>query len=108
MYRLNLLSFNPAEDIGKLFALTISVAYFGVAFVIPLRKYFIIHQRLVFPTPTATAFTIRSLHSGKTGAIAARKKSIALLTTLMTALCYKVRAFIPGNPNVLQSNTYFI
>lgn len=90
MYRLGLLSVNPADDIGKLFALTIAVAYFGVAFVIPLRKYFVIHQKLVFPTPTATAFTIRSLHSGKTGMIAARKKALCLLFTLLTALAYKV------------------
>ncbi|KAG8955125.1 hypothetical protein FRC04_009582 [Tulasnella sp. 424] len=97
MYRLGLLSFNPADDIGKLFALTIAVAYFGVAFVIPLRKYFVIHQRLVFPTPSATAFTIRSLHSGKAGAIAARKKSLCLLITLLTALAYKVATgYAPG------------
>ncbi|KAG8976950.1 hypothetical protein FRB90_008992, partial [Tulasnella sp. 427] len=97
MYRLNLLSFNPADDIGKLFALTIAVAYFGVAFVIPLRKYFIIHQKLVFPTPMATAFTIRSLHSGKTGAIAARKKALCLFFTLIAALAYKVATgYAPG------------
>ncbi|KAG8958554.1 hypothetical protein FRC05_008783 [Tulasnella sp. 425] len=97
MYRLGLLSFNPADDIGKLFALTIDVAYFGVGFVIPLRKYFVIHRRLVFPTPSATAFTIRSLHSGKAGAIAARKKSLCLLITLLTALAYKVATgYAPG------------
>ncbi|KAG8900722.1 hypothetical protein FRB99_005795 [Tulasnella sp. 403] len=97
MYRLNLLSFDPGQDIGKLFALTIACAYFGVAFVIPLRKYFIIHQRLVFPTPTATAYTIRSLHSGKTGAVAARKKSLMLLGSLLIALAYKVATgYAPG------------
>ncbi|KAG8943628.1 hypothetical protein FRC03_002414 [Tulasnella sp. 419] len=97
LYRLNLMSYSPEEDFGKLIALTISVAYFGVAFVIPLRKYFIIHQKLTFPTPSATAYTIRSLHSGKSGAIAARKKSMALLITFVLAMCYKVTTgYAPG------------
>lgn len=97
MYRLNLLSFSPSDDIGKLLALTISTAYFGVAFVIPLRKYFILKQKLVFPTPSATAFTIRSLHSGRAGAIVARKKSWMLLISLFVALCYKVATgYAPG------------
>ncbi|KIO17519.1 hypothetical protein M407DRAFT_228119 [Tulasnella calospora MUT 4182] len=56
------------------------------------------HERyLVFPTPSATAFTIRSLHSGKTGAIVARKKSLCLLITLLAALAYKVATgYAPG------------
>lgn len=54
MYRLELLSDNPTKDIGKLIALTACAGFFGVFFVIPLRKYFIVHQKLTFPTPAAT------------------------------------------------------
>ncbi|TFK32332.1 oligopeptide transporter [Crucibulum laeve] len=97
MYRLNLLSELPEKDIGKLIALTACAGFFGVFFVIPLRKYYIVHQKLTFPTPAATAYTIRSLHSGKTGAIAARKKSLALLYSFIATFIYKVMTgYAPG------------
>ncbi|KAF5310734.1 hypothetical protein D9619_007896 [Psilocybe cf. subviscida] len=97
MYRLGLLSDLPTQDIGKLIGLTACAGFFGVFFVIPLRKYFIIHQKLTFPTPAATAYTIRSLHRGKAGAIAARKKSIALLWSFGTVFIFKVlTGYAPG------------
>lgn len=52
MYRLGLLSELPLQDAGKLIALAVCVAYYGVFFVIPLRKYYILKRKLVFPTPT--------------------------------------------------------
>ncbi|TFK64265.1 OPT oligopeptide transporter [Pluteus cervinus] len=97
MYRLNLLSDLPQDDIGKIIALTACSAFFGVFFVIPLRKYYIVHQKLTFPTPAATAYTIRSLHSGKTGAVAARKKAKALLIAFAITFVYKVMTgYAPG------------
>lgn len=97
MYRLNLLSLLPQDDIGKLIALTVTSGFFGVFFVIPLRKYYIIKQKLTFPTPAATAYTIRALHNGRTGAIAARKKSLALLYTFIACFCFKVvSGYAPG------------
>ncbi|KIL64122.1 hypothetical protein M378DRAFT_178959 [Amanita muscaria Koide BX008] len=97
MYRLNLLSDLPQKDIGKLISLIFCVGFFGVFFVIPLRKYYIVHQKLTFPTPTATAYTIRSLHSGRSGAIAARKKSLALLFSFLVTFLFKVvSGYAPG------------
>jgi OPT family oligopeptide transporter len=97
MYRLGLLSDKPSADIGKLIALTVCAGFFGVFFVIPLRKYYIVHQKLTFPTPAATAYTIRSLHHGKSGAITARKKSLALLYTFVIVFVYKVMTgYAPG------------
>lgn len=97
MYRLNLLSFLPQDDVGKLIALTVTAGFFGVFFVIPLRKYYIVHQKLVFPTPTATAVTIRALHNGRSGAIAARKKSLALLYSFIICFVFKVvSSYAPG------------
>jgi uncharacterized oligopeptide transporter (OPT) family protein len=60
MYRLGLMSDEPEKDVGRLIALTACAGFFGVFFVIPLRKYFIIIQKLTFPTPAATVshFTI--------------------------------------------------
>ncbi|KNZ80112.1 Putative oligopeptide transporter [Termitomyces sp. J132] len=89
MYRLGLLSEFPQQDVGKLIALAASAGFFGVFFVIPLRRYYIVHQKLIFPTPAATAYTIRSLHSN-VGAIVARKKSLCLLYTFVTTFVYKV------------------
>jgi uncharacterized oligopeptide transporter (OPT) family protein len=83
MYRLGLLSPLPEQDVGKLIALTVCSAFFGIFFVIPLRKYYIVHQKLTFPTPAATAYTIRSLHIGAHGADLARKKGKALLFTFI-------------------------
>ncbi len=114
MYRLGLLD-DPSKDIGKLIALTACAGFFGVFFVIPLRKYYIVHQKLTFPTPAATAslnhhsitishlspfiqaYTIRSLHRGRTGAIAARKKSLALLYSFAVVFVFKVlTGYAPG------------
>ncbi|KAG9102259.1 hypothetical protein FRC06_002178 [Ceratobasidium sp. 370] len=97
MYRMGLMSELPSADVGKLIALTVSAAFFGVFFAIPLRKYYILKEKLMFPTPTATAFTIRALHAGRTGAEAARKKSIGLATSFAGSFCFKVAAgYLPG------------
>ncbi|KAI0356330.1 OPT oligopeptide transporter [Trametes cingulata] len=97
LYRLNLLSVLPKSDIGKLIALTACASFFGVFFVIPLRKYYIVKQKLTFPTPAATAVTIYALHNSRTGAIAARKKSLALLYSFIIAFCFKVvSGYAPG------------
>ena len=97
MYSLNLLSAKPKDDAGKLIALTACAGFFGVFFVIPLRKYYIVHQKLTFPTPAATAYTIRALHNGRTGAVAARKKSLGLLYSFIAVFIFKVMTgYAPG------------
>jgi uncharacterized oligopeptide transporter (OPT) family protein len=37
----------------------------GMFFAIPLRKFYILKLKLVYPSGAATAFTIRSLHVGQ-------------------------------------------
>ncbi|KAI0743453.1 OPT oligopeptide transporter [Daedaleopsis nitida] len=97
MYRLGLLSELPKQDIGKLIALAACSGFFGVFFVIPLRRYYIVKQKLTFPTPAATAVTIRALHNGRTGAMVARKKSLALLYSFIIVFVYKVvSGYAPG------------
>ena len=108
MYRLDLLSELPKQDIGKLIALVVCAAFFGVFFVIPLRKYYIVNQKLTFPTPAATAITIRALHNSTTGAIAARKKSLALLFSFIAVFVYKVvSGYAPGIVSVSGSEVAF-
>ncbi|KAI0768694.1 OPT oligopeptide transporter [Trametes elegans] len=97
LYRLNLLSHLPSADIGKLIAITACASFFGVFFVIPLRKYYIVKQKLTFPTPAATAVTIHALHNSRNGAAVARKKSLALLLAFVVAFCFKVvSGYAPG------------
>lgn len=50
MYQLGLLGASPSDDIGRLIALTLCCAFFGMSFAIPLRKWYILKQKLVFPT----------------------------------------------------------
>ncbi|KAI0745132.1 OPT oligopeptide transporter [Earliella scabrosa] len=97
MYRLGLLSELPQQDIGRLIALTACAGFFGVFFVIPLRRYYIVKQKLTFPTPAATAVTIHALHNSRNGATVARKKSLALLYAFIIVFVYKVvSGYAPG------------
>ena len=97
MYALDLLSYSPRQDAGKLIALTITAGFFGVFFVIPLRRYYVIKQKLTFPTPAASAFTIRALHNGTHGAVTAAKKTKGLIYSLIGAFLFKtVGTYAPG------------
>ncbi|KAK1992168.1 OPT-domain-containing protein [Colletotrichum falcatum] len=82
VYRLGAMDSTPAGDIGKIFTLTVSCSFFGLFFVTPIRKFFILQTawelKLVFPTSTATALTIRSMHAGVNGAREAVSKLRAL------------------------------
>lgn len=109
MYQLGIMGNSPKDDIGRLFTFTICCAYFGIFFTIPLRKFYILRLKLVFPNSVATvseyystwdlipqlttafqAYTIRSLHVGKNAAANARKKTYALLIAFFTAICWRV------------------
>lgn len=97
MYALGLLSYSPKQDVGRLIALTVTAGFFGVFFVIPLRRYYIIKQKLTFPTPAATAFTIRALHNSAHGAVTAAKKTKGLVYSLISAFLFKVIGiYAPG------------
>lgn len=98
MYRLGLMDgHSPQDDIGKIFTITIVCSFFGLFFVTPLRKFFVIQVarelKMLFPTPTATAMTIRSMHAGAAGSIEAMKKLKALLITFGLAICHRVGSY---------------
>lgn len=98
MYQLGLLK-TPKQDIGRLFLLTAITAFYGVFFAIPLRRYYILKEKLVFPSPTATAFTIRSLHSTTSAAarLAAKQKVRVLGWSFVGAFVFKsLCGYAPG------------
>lgn len=93
LYQLGLLE-TPQKDFGRLISLTAVGGYFGLACSTPLRKFFIIYVarelKLVFPTPTACAMTIRAMHGAATGEAIARMKMKALSIAFSAALILRV------------------
>ncbi|KAJ3145075.1 hypothetical protein HDU89_007595 [Geranomyces variabilis] len=101
MYQGRLLSPDgPSGDVGKIFALTIICAYYGVFFAVPLRKWFVLRQKLVFPTPFASAATIASLHSVGGAGTAMKKAKIMGYAFLGAILWNMFGFFVPGVYNM--------
>jgi hypothetical protein len=97
MYLLKLMSDSPSQDVGRLIAISACAAFFGACFAVPLRAHFVKRERLAFPTPTATAYTIRTLHAGIAGAAVAAKKSKALAVSFGGVFCWKILGgYAPG------------
>ena len=93
LYQLNLLD-TPQKDFWALVSLTAVGGYFGFFFATPLRKFFIVYVarelKLIFPTATATAMTIRSMHAAVGGAEVAKKKMKALSICFSGAFIQRV------------------
>ncbi|KAI8145930.1 OPT oligopeptide transporter protein-domain-containing protein [Fennellomyces sp. T-0311] len=75
LYKLGLMT-TPKGDAAALVLFTISAAFYGLFFAVPLRRHFVINQDLPFPTPRATATTIISLHNSVEGEREAMKKAM--------------------------------
>ncbi|KKY18358.1 putative oligopeptide transporter [Phaeomoniella chlamydospora] len=96
-YQLGLLGKSPKEDFAKLITFTACCAYYGMFFAIPLRKLYVVKQKLVFPSATAAAHTIRSMHVGKNAEVYARKKTNALAVAFALAITWRcVSEYAPG------------
>lgn len=97
MYQIGLFSVRPADDIGVLIGFVMSTAFYGMTFAVPLRAFFILRQKLTFPTPSATAYAIRSLHASGSGAADAKVKGRWLLWSFVGAFLQKVvSTYAPG------------
>ncbi|KAI7857566.1 OPT oligopeptide transporter protein-domain-containing protein [Circinella umbellata] len=97
MYKLGLMN-TPKADAAALVLFTISAAFYGLFFAVPLRRHFVINQDLAFPTPRATAITIISLHSSVEGEREAMKKAKWMgiffgITFIWTLIAYWVPFF---------------
>lgn len=92
MYQLELLSDDPKKDFGRILTITLVCAFFGLFAAVPLRKFFVINVarelNLVFPSPTATAMAIRSMHAMGSGAADAMKKIKALGYSFLGAFAH--------------------
>jgi uncharacterized oligopeptide transporter (OPT) family protein len=96
-YQLGLLSGHPKDDFGRLITFTFCCAYYGMCFAIPLRKFYILKQKLVFPSAVAAAHIIHALHSGAKAEIVARKKTTALIIAFSGAITLRcVSEYAPG------------
>ncbi|KAJ2903851.1 putative oligopeptide transporter protein [Zalerion maritima] len=97
MYQLDLLSDDPKKDFGRILTLTLVCSFFGLCFAVPLRKFFIVNVarelRLIFPTSTATAVTIRSMHAVGTGADEAIRKIKALGYSFLGAFIQRIASY---------------
>ncbi|KAI0103793.1 OPT oligopeptide transporter protein-domain-containing protein [Nemania sp. FL0031] len=97
IYWLHAIEGTPQENFGPLITITIVCSFFGLFFVTPLRKFFIIRVarelKLLFPTPTAVALTIRSMHAGAAGAREAISKLKALAIAFTAALIQRVASY---------------
>lgn len=97
MYKLGLMN-TPRADAAALVLFTISAAFYGLFFAVPLRRHFVINQDLPFPTPRATAQTIIALHSSVEGEKEAMKKAkwmgiFFAITFIWTLISYWVPFF---------------
>lgn len=98
MYRLGVMGGgSPKDDIGAIFTITLVASFIGLFYVTPLRKFFIIQVarelKLLFPTPTAVALTIRSMHAGAAGSIDAIKKLKCLMLCFVGAIVHRVASY---------------
>ncbi|KAJ2982152.1 hypothetical protein NUW58_g6502 [Xylaria curta] len=97
IYRLKAIQGTPQENFGPIITITLVCSFFGLFFVTPLRKFFIIRVarelKLLFPTSTAVALTIRSMHAGAAGAREAISKLKALALAFTVALVQRVTSY---------------
>ncbi|TKA80251.1 hypothetical protein B0A49_01441 [Cryomyces minteri] len=93
LYQLKLLD-TPKTDFWRLVSFTAVGGYFGFFFATPLRKFFIIYVarelHLIFPSASATAMTIRSMHLAVGGEAIAKMKMRALSIAFGLAFLLRV------------------
>ncbi|KND00958.1 OPT superfamily oligopeptide transporter [Spizellomyces punctatus DAOM BR117] len=89
LYRLGLMSDTVAKDVVPLLLFALAAAYYGLFFAIPLRRYFILKQKLIFPSATVSAETIKSLHDSVEGELNSGKKAKILVTSFVLAFAVK-------------------
>ncbi|KAI9298721.1 OPT superfamily oligopeptide transporter [Neoconidiobolus thromboides FSU 785] len=94
MFRLGLLDPDITKHWGMFFLWTLAAGFYGLFFAVPLRSYFVIQQKLIFPSPTASANTIRSLHAGD--GEEARTQTRWIIYSFLGAVIHKIVGyFVP-------------
>ncbi|KAH6957810.1 OPT oligopeptide transporter protein-domain-containing protein [Ilyonectria sp. MPI-CAGE-AT-0026] len=101
MYQLNLLGSNPKSDYGKLVCFAAVSGLWGLGFTVPFRKVFILRLArqlsLYFPMGSASAITIRALHSGTDGTTQAKDNVRGITITFCISCVWSVAtSYAPG------------
>ncbi|KAI8712159.1 hypothetical protein NCS52_01313400 [Fusarium sp. LHS14.1] len=101
MYQLKLLSSTVESDYGRLLAFTVVAGFWGLGFAVPLRSLFVLRLArqlsLYFPLGTASAITIRALHSAKEGSTQARDNIKIISWSFSFSLIWSVcTSYAPG------------
>ncbi|KAI9495350.1 OPT oligopeptide transporter protein-domain-containing protein [Zychaea mexicana] len=95
LYKLGLMT-TPRQDIVALTLFTVSAAFYGLFFAVPLRRHFVVKQDLTFPTPRASATTILSLHGSQEGHEGGMKKAKWMAFWFCFTFCWGILGyFVP-------------
>jgi uncharacterized oligopeptide transporter (OPT) family protein len=99
-----------APDIGRMMIWFAVIAAMGVLVAIPIKRQLINQEGLAFPTGTATAETLRSLHTGgstNTGRAALKALGLAFLVGVVLKTLVSVFHVVPENL-VLESGDSYV
>jgi OPT family oligopeptide transporter len=96
LYWTGALTGEATKNILSFLLFTTAVGFFGMFYAVPMRKSAIIHQKLTFPSGTSTAFLIKSLHEGASGAVEGIKKTKAMLGSFVGSMLFTILVhFVP-------------
>ena len=90
-------------ELWELYLWTLSIAYLGVFFAVPLRKQMVVAEKLRFPTGTATAETIVAIFAK--GEEAMRKSRALLFAAAIAGIHTLLTYFYPqvGHPTIIKA-----
>lgn len=96
LFHLNLLP-DIDECWTRFYLWTTAAAFYGMFFAVPLRSYYVLKKKLVFPNCTATARTIQALHSDQ----GSSQQATWIAWSFCLSIAYKVGAyFVPVLSNM--------
>ncbi|WYZ33756.1 hypothetical protein EsH8_I_000032 [Colletotrichum jinshuiense] len=101
LIQMNLLGSEGQASYGILVCLTFLSGFWGLAFTVPLRSLFILKLartlNLTFPMGTASAITIRALHSKSEGNQTSRQNLVSMSIAFTASLIWAVASsYAPG------------
>jgi uncharacterized oligopeptide transporter (OPT) family protein len=101
LIQLKTLGASTGSDYGMLVIVTFIAGFWGLAFTVPLRSLFILRMArplgLTFPAASASALTIRTLHSNASDGSLSKRNVVSLGITFIISLIWAVVAsYAPG------------
>lgn len=101
LYQMGLLGAGPIQDYWSLVIFTLIAGYYGMLFTIPMANFFLVtlarELKIIFPSSTALAFAMQSLHSSAAKAHETKKKGHMLYWFFLGAFTLRVVSqYAPG------------